>query len=1065
MLILGWISDGFSNMVVSWVYSIYWNIAGLYDFVIELNGVFDVFNSPIVSTLSKNLYALIGIYMFLRVVINLLQMLVDPDKVTDKNTGGGKIVVRIVIAIILLLSMDTVIFPQLGNLQEAVLGANGLMDKLFDLTGDSEDTAGTCSNPYYETKDECEKHGNTWIPDDMKDDMKNGEAVSFNKINVTGIEDVYAHEACATDMIRTPEGTGDYDMYKRNYTMPANTIMYATWKSYGKIICSSNKKDQLAKEIAAWVASSDSINAGNAVYYGLHNTENIKHSCSTSYAWDCYYVKPDSIVNTTDDKLDGTIQSFDFKIVSGDKVKDSDKYNGGLRKARIEITFSVYKKNASSSRDVSGDEFRCYYAYVDTGESPNTGEVKDITFKNVLKVDYCPQRTCTTKDVSDALVYSIPEKIETGKINYYFQGKLDFDIESISFAPMTIKPKSGETDDGIKQIDLVDGEEDGILNLFQKKEQTCPTIKDVKTCSGNRCDFDYSGTELTIKGQDFKKNNNLICGAKNFNNMLKCLAEHDIPWDKDNPIYKEIQKRIEDGEFNPEQEEILEDAQIKNEEIYYDNVNNPSNNFAGAILSSFVSTTRDADQEIKDQIKYDNIMNNRVSVGDNYADDKINIDTLTAIILGIATLVMLVVLGVEVVIRNMKILLLEILSPIAIMSFIDPKTKVFGAWVKQFVASYADLFLKLIAIRSVGLLVGIFGLFSDNLTGWQRIFIVIGTLVFAKTIPNFISNIFGIKDASGTFKESFAMLKGAAFGAAGAAVATGAVFGNAGRAAAAARAGGLGGKGMAGAAARSLLSFPGAALKGARSGASGKVGAVGSDLWKKGSSRNALYKKGIGSAAQLEASTLGKFGLDKASRAHKKNQALEREEAALNGFTDYKKNIEDIADSSQFLSTIKRNMDNGNLKMNTAQYENLRKEWIRQQSSGVKEVNMNKLIGAAKDPITGKSNLSRSSLEEIGISSVDYEAGKAAGINSNIKLAETEMASNEILRKTTRNKETGEEMRITDYESLSDATKKVKTRETEIKYEKAENLRGASEKDAKRIRDIDAIRNAQKEDK
>lgn len=1055
MLILGWISDSFTNMVVGWVYSIYWSIAGLYDFVIELNGVFNVFNAPIVTTISKNLYALIGIYMFLRVVINLLQMLVDPDKVTDKNTGGGKIVVRIVVAIILLLTMDSIIFKQLGNLQNAVLSPNGLFDRIFDLG----DQSGECSNPDYTTKQDCESHYYNWIPSGSKLEKK---PVSFDDSTITGIENANAKsdDLCGVNYFIAEKdgqqvGFLNYGAkFETKISGPINDSMVnGIGAVSSKIECYSADIEAIVNMLFSSLRQNDKYIAHDNYVEYLYADQSIFDKEGDEHCEDCYVIKK-TYIETSDEEKEDKIKDFHLKWVAT-RPKDED---NKIYHTRIEIEFEIYKKEADKL-NTAGDQFTCHYAYINNGTNKDQ-KVSAEVFLNTFNVTYCPGGECTIDGkTGDAKIIS--NNITSQKsINYVGTKQLSFSF-NVNLKQLGARTTSGNDAD---RIDLVNSVDDEIIDLLKNK--TCPTIKSIISCDNYNCTFDSEDTELTTARQKFE-NNNLVCGAKDINNMLKCLSEHSISWAYDNPLYQEVLKRIEneDGSLTDEQVEELEEAFRRNEKSF-DASDNPSNNFAGAILSSFVSPSKDVDDDLREYIQYNNIMAHRQDVGDAYADDEINIDTLTAIILGIATLVMLVVLGVEVVIRNMKILLLEIMSPIAIMSFIDPKSKVFGAWVKQFVASYADLFLKLIAIRSVGLLVGIFGLFSDGLDSWQRIFIVIGALVFAKTIPNFISNIFGIKDASGTFKESFAMLKGAAFGAAGAAVATGAVFGNAGRAAAAARAGGLGGKGMAGAAARSLLSFPGAALKGARSGASGKVGAVGSDLWKKGSSRNALYKKGIGSAAQLEASTLGKFGLDAVSRASKKNIPLEKREASLQGFADYKKNIDQAADESDFLSTIKRNMASGKIEMSDKNYKDMRAAWIQEQSaarskalSKGKDLSEVKLDSGAMDRILEAGKISTSDLTTAGIGYIDFDAKTARTIDDNIAAANREKSSNSVLREVTG------DSAITSYADLSKDSKAVGTEIYNIGQQKARNLEGKTDKERQRIKDITTIRNAGKEDK
>ena len=169
-------------------------------------------------------------------------------------------------------------------------------------------------------------------------------------------------------------------------------------------------------------------------------------------------------------------------------------------------------------------------------------------------------------------------------------------------------------------------------------------------------------------------------------------------------------------------------------------------------------------------------------------EEVIDYDTFLSIICGIIIIIFLLILCIEVVIRNLKLILLQLLAPIAFISYINPNDKVLGNWFKKFIGCYLDLFIKLFAIQIAMYLIN---LISDGLGGGlQKILVYLAIFIFAKTIPNLISDIFGIKDMGGTFKESMGALKNAALygtsmagGAIGgvAALAGGATLGQAGK--------------------------------------------------------------------------------------------------------------------------------------------------------------------------------------------------------------------------------------------------------------------------------------------
>src|SRR5574344_1087655 len=123
------------------VASLYRTVAKVYQ---NMMGLTDgLTNSALATTLQNamdNVYVLIGVFMLFRVTISLLNYLVDPDKVSDKNVGGGKLITHIIISIILLMSANKFIFPQLSKLQDALLDTEGILYKILPTTKSLSDS-------------------------------------------------------------------------------------------------------------------------------------------------------------------------------------------------------------------------------------------------------------------------------------------------------------------------------------------------------------------------------------------------------------------------------------------------------------------------------------------------------------------------------------------------------------------------------------------------------------------------------------------------------------------------------------------------------------------------------------------------------------------------------------------------------------------------------------------------------------------------------------------------------------------------------------------------------------
>lgn len=122
---------------------------------------------------------------------------------------------------------------------------------------------------------------------------------------------------------------------------------------------------------------------------------------------------------------------------------------------------------------------------------------------------------------------------------------------------------------------------------------------------------------------------------------------------------------------------------------------------------------------------------------------------------GVLLLLVFATTCLDVAIRALKLAILRLIAPIAIISYIDPKSAEKGAfsnWVKLLISTYLDLFLRLAIIYFVMFIVmeiihgglelplgnGVIGLLST-------VVIIIGLFYFARQAPKFITDALGIK--------------------------------------------------------------------------------------------------------------------------------------------------------------------------------------------------------------------------------------------------------------------------------------------------------------------------------
>ena len=104
-----------------------WVINNVYSLILLLADVdlFDIFGNDI-----KNKFlALVGLFMVFKLSFAVIQYIIDPDKMTNSSSGAQKVLVRVVIALALLGTIDR-LFSEAKNIQAIVL-KDGVMEKLI----------------------------------------------------------------------------------------------------------------------------------------------------------------------------------------------------------------------------------------------------------------------------------------------------------------------------------------------------------------------------------------------------------------------------------------------------------------------------------------------------------------------------------------------------------------------------------------------------------------------------------------------------------------------------------------------------------------------------------------------------------------------------------------------------------------------------------------------------------------------------------------------------------------------------------------------------------------------
>lgn len=155
-------------------------------------------------------------------------------------------------------------------------------------------------------------------------------------------------------------------------------------------------------------------------------------------------------------------------------------------------------------------------------------------------------------------------------------------------------------------------------------------------------------------------------------------------------------------------------------------------------------------------------------------------------LVGIYVVWTMIKLLIDVAYRSIKFFLLEVISPIAIISYIDPKSSekgLFSKWLSETLKTYLSLFIRIFIFAMVSVILKQISVssFFDEGNILTRLFFILALVAFMKTAPKFIDNLFGTeiskgsdtKFASDLLRGGLGAIGGAATGAIGGAVVAG----------------------------------------------------------------------------------------------------------------------------------------------------------------------------------------------------------------------------------------------------------------------------------------------------
>lgn len=119
-------------------------------------------------------------------------------------------------------------------------------------------------------------------------------------------------------------------------------------------------------------------------------------------------------------------------------------------------------------------------------------------------------------------------------------------------------------------------------------------------------------------------------------------------------------------------------------------------------------------------------------------------------VLGVIVVLLLLTFCLDVAVRSIKLAFLQLIAPIPIISYVDPKSGkdgLFKKWYKMCFSTYISLFIRLLAIYFAAYIISRIDNMVDIIDGSYvsnsivKIFIIIGALMFAKQLPKMLEGL------------------------------------------------------------------------------------------------------------------------------------------------------------------------------------------------------------------------------------------------------------------------------------------------------------------------------------
>ena len=98
---------------------VYWFVEQVLQLIVDLANV-NIFTDTTINAFARRIYVLLGLVMVFKLMISFIQILIDPDAMSDKEKGVGNVLKRVVISMALIVLVPS-IFKMARDVQGYIL--------------------------------------------------------------------------------------------------------------------------------------------------------------------------------------------------------------------------------------------------------------------------------------------------------------------------------------------------------------------------------------------------------------------------------------------------------------------------------------------------------------------------------------------------------------------------------------------------------------------------------------------------------------------------------------------------------------------------------------------------------------------------------------------------------------------------------------------------------------------------------------------------------------------------------------------------------------------------------